>query len=110
MKIAVIFFFAILSEVLGTAALKLSDGFTKWIPSTGVVIGYGLSFYLLAISLKYFPIGLAYAIWSGVGIVLTVIIGVVVWHETIDWARGLGIALILGGVLVINLFSNVTAH
>jgi small multidrug resistance pump len=110
MKIAIIFFFAILSEVLGTAALKFSDGFTKFIPSALVVIGYGLSFYLLAISLKVIPIGLAYAIWSGVGVVLTVIIGVLVWHETIDWGRGIGIALILAGVLFINLFSKVTAN
>jgi len=75
MKTALILFFAILSEVIATIALKLSDGFTRIVPSVIVVIGYGASFYLLSISLKVLPIGLAYAIWSGVGIVLTVIGG-----------------------------------
>jgi len=110
MKTALILFFAILSEVIATTSLKLSDGFTKIVPSLIVVIGYGASFYLLSISLKVIPIGLAYAIWSGVGIVLTVIAGILIWRESLDWARVLGIILILLGVLVINLFSEVTAH
>jgi len=67
MKIAIILFFAILSEVIATIALKLLDGFTRIVPSVIVVIGYGASFYLLSISLKAIPIGLAYVIWSGVG-------------------------------------------
>lgn len=75
-----------------------------------VVIGYGASFYLLSISLKVIPIGLAYAIWSGVGIVLTVIAGIFIWRETLDWARVIGIIFIILGILVINLFSKVTAH
>ena len=78
MKTALILFFAILSEVIATTSLKLSDGFTKLVPSMIVVIGYGASFYLLSISLKVIPIGLAYAIWSGVGIVLTVIAGMII--------------------------------
>jgi len=110
MKTASIFFLAILSEVFATSALKFSDGFTRLIPSIFVAIGYGVSFYLLSISLKVIPIGIAYAIWSGVGIVLTVIIGAVIWHETIDWARGAGIALIISGVLIINLFSKTAIH
>jgi len=110
MKTALILFFAILSEVIATTSLKLSDGFTKIVPSLIVVIGYGASFYLLSISLKVIPIGLAYAIWSGVGIVLTVIAGILIWRESLDWARVFGIILILLGVLVINLFSEVTAH
>lgn len=110
MKIALILFFAILSEVIATTALKLSDGFTKLLPSIIVVIGYGASFYLLSISLKVIPIGLAYAIWSGVGIVLTVIAGMIVWREALDWARVTGILLIMLGILIINLFSKVTAH
>ena len=73
-----------------------------------VVIGYGASFYLLSISLKVIPIGLAYAIWSGVGIVLTVIAGMIIWRETLDWARVVGILFILLGILVINLFSKIT--
>jgi len=110
MKIALILFFAILSEVIATTALKLSDGFTKIIPSVIVVIGYGASFYLLSISLKVIPIGLAYAIWSGVGIVLTVIAGILIWRESLDWARIIGIIFIILGILVINLFSKITVH
>ena len=110
MKTALILFFAILSEVIATTALKLSNGFTKILPSMVVLIGYGTSFYLLSISLKVIPIGLAYAIWSGVGIVLTVIAGILIWRETLDWARVVGIIFIILGILVINLFSKITAY
>ena len=110
MKIALIFFFAVASEVTATTALKFSEGFTKLIPSLVVVAGYGLSFYLLSLSLKVIPIGTAYALWSGIGIVLTVIIGAVLWREQMDWARGIGISLIIIGILVINLFSKVTVQ
>lgn len=110
MKTAVIFFFAVLSEVIATTALKFSEGFTKLIPSLVVVAGYGLSFYLLSLSLKVIPLGTAYALWSGIGIVLTVLIGILVWREQMDWARGIGITLILVGILVINLFSKTTSH
>ena len=110
MKTALILFLAILSEVIATTALKLSDSFTKLIPSVVVLIGYGTSFYLLSMSLKVIPIGLAYAIWSGVGIVLTVIAGILIWREALDWARVVGIFFIILGILVINLFSKVTAH
>ncbi len=110
MKIALIFFFAVLSEVTATTALKFSEGFTKPVPSLIVVVGYGLSFYLLSLSLKVIPLGTAYALWSGVGIVLTVIVGAALWREQMDWARGIGIALIIAGILVINLFSKVTTH
>ena len=79
MKIAIIFFFAVLSEVIATTALKLSEGFTKLPPSIVVVVGYGFSFYLLSLSLKVLPIGVAYALWSGIGIILTVIAGIVLW-------------------------------
>jgi small multidrug resistance pump len=75
MKTALIFFFAVLSEVIATASLKFSEGFTRLLPSIIVVLGYGLSFYLLSISLKVMPMGIAYALWSGIGIVLTVIAG-----------------------------------
>jgi small multidrug resistance pump len=110
MKIALIFFFAVLSEVTATTALKFSEGFTKLIPSLVVVIGYGLSFYLLSLSLKVMPIGTAYALWSGIGIVLTVIIGILLWREQMDWARSIGITLIIIGILVINLFSKSVAQ
>ena len=110
MKIALIFFFAVLSEVIATTALKFSEGFTKLIPSLVVVVGYGLSFYLLALSLKVMPLGTAYALWSGIGIVLTVIIGMLLWREQMDWASGIGIMFIIAGILIINLFSTSTAH
>ena len=110
MKTALIFFFAVLSEVIATTSLKFSEGFTKFLPSLIVVLGYGLSFYLLSISLKVMPIGIAYALWSGIGIVLTVIAGKMIWQEALDGPRLTGIGLILLGILIINLFSKVTAH
>lgn len=110
MKTAIIFFFAVLSEVIATTALKFSEGFTKLVPSVVVIVGYGISFYLLSLSLKTIPIGTAYAMWSGIGIVLTVFAGIVLWKESMDWARGIGIILILVGILIINLFSKSAAH
>lgn len=110
MKTALIFFFAVLSEVIATASLKFSGGFTKWVPSIIVVVGYGLSFYLLSITLKVMPIGIAYARWSGIGITLTVIAGKMIWNESLDWARVTGMALIIPGILIINLFSRSAAH
>ena len=110
MQTFLILLFAILSEVIGTTALKLSNGFTKPIPSLVVVIGYGASFYLLSLALKTMPIGVAYAIWSGVGLILTVIAGMVIWRETLDWARVVGIILILAGIVFINVISKSTAH
>jgi small multidrug resistance pump len=105
-----IFFFAVLSEVIATTSLKFSEGFTKLLPSLIVVVGYGLSFHLLSLSLKVMPIGIAYALWSGIGIILTVIAGKMLWNETLDWARITGIGLILLGILIINLFSKATVH
>lgn len=110
MKTFAILFFAILSEVIATSSLKYSEGFTKPIPSVIVAVGYGLSFYLLSIALKTMPIGVAYAIWSGVGLVLTVIAGIILWRETLDWAKVTGIVLILAGIVLINVFSKSTTH
>jgi len=110
MKTALILFFAVLSEVIATTSLKFSEGFTKLVPSIIVVVGYGLSFYLLSITLKVMPIGIAYALWSGIGITLTVILGKIIWNDSLDWARVTGIILIIMGILVINLFSKATAH
>jgi small multidrug resistance pump len=108
MKTAMILFFAVLSEVIATTSLKFSEGFTKLVPSVVVVLGYGLSFYLLSMTLKVMPIGIAYALWSGIGITLTVIAGKIIWNESLDWARVTGIILIIIGILIINLFSKVT--
>lgn len=110
MQTLLILFLAILSEVTATSALKLSNGFTKLVPSIVVVIGYGASFYLLSLALKAMPVGVAYAIWSGVGLVLTVIAGMILWRETLDWARVTGILLILVGIVLINVVSKSPAH
>lgn len=98
-------FIAILAEVIGTSALKMSDGFSKIGPSLVVVAGYGCAFYFLALVLKSIPVGIAYAIWAGVGIALITIIGVVFFKQTLDAPAVAGIALIISGVIVINVFS-----
>lgn len=96
---------AIVAEVIGTSALKASNGFTAWRPSLVVVLGYAVSFYFLALVLRTLPVGIAYAIWSGVGIVLISAIGWLVYQQTLDAAAIVGIALIIAGVCVIQLFS-----
>ena len=101
---------AIVSEVIGTTALNASHQFTKLIPSAIVVIGYGLSFYFLSHTLKVMPVGIVYAIWSGLGIVLITLIGLVAFGQKIDLPAALGMALILAGVLVINVFSKTVTH
>ena len=96
---------AIVTEVVGTSAIKSSVGFTKLWPSLIVILGYGLSFYYLALALRSFPIGVTYAIWSGVGIVLITLIGFL-WHkETPNLPDLIGMGFIITGVLVIHLFS-----
>jgi multidrug transporter EmrE-like cation transporter len=100
---------AIASEVLGTTFLKLSDGFTRPIQSAVFVVAYGLSFYLMALSLKSIPLGTAYAIWSGLGTAATVVIGVLLWKESLDPWRLIGIALIIVGVVVLNFLSKAAA-
>ena len=101
---------AIVTEVVGTTALKASEGFTKLWPSVTVVVGYALAFYLLALVLRTIPVGIAYAIWAGLGIVLVTVAGVVLYGEKPDLPALLGIAMIIGGVAVIQLFSSVSAH
>ncbi|MFD1383120.1 DMT family transporter [Rhodanobacter aciditrophus] len=110
MKTWVILLVAIVSEVVATSALKASDGFTKLVPSVLVVVGYGLAFYLLSLTLKVMPVGIAYAIWAGLGIVLTAVIGWLFFQQRLDFAAFAGIALILAGVLVINVFSSTNGH
>lgn len=101
---------AIVAEVVGTTALKASEGFTRLWPSVTVVVGYGLAFYLLALVLRTIPVGIAYAIWAGLGIVLVTVAGVLLYGEKPDLPALLGIAMIIGGVAVIQLFSAVSAH
>ncbi|MDH3000977.1 transporter [Chelonobacter oris] len=101
---------AIVSEVFGSSMLKLSDGFSRLWPSVGVVIGFGLAFYFLALALKAIPLGTAYAVWAGVGLVLTVLVSLVFFGQKADAAGIFGIGLILAGVVVLNVFSSMGAH
>ena len=96
---------AILSEVLATSMLKASDGFTKLFPSIISFIGYAVSFYFLSMVLKYIPIGISYAIWSGLGIVLISIVGLFFFKQQLDLPGIFGMILIISGVVVIHLFS-----
>ncbi|MEY2699534.1 MAG: hypothetical protein RIQ52_289 [Pseudomonadota bacterium] len=97
---------AILSEVFATSALKTSDGFSRLWPSVMVIAGYATSFYLLAQTLRVIPVGVAYAIWSGVGTVLITLIGWSVYGQRLDLPALLGIGMITTGVIVMNLFSS----
>ncbi len=99
---------AIVSEVVGTSALKASDGFTRLGPSVAVVLGYGAAFWFLSLTLKYLPVGVSYAIWSGVGMVLITLVGWWLYGQRPDFAAWLGMALIVAGVAVIQLFSRVS--
>jgi small multidrug resistance pump len=96
---------AIIAEVIGTSALKATEGFTRLAPSAVVVVGYGVAFYFLALALKHIPVGVAYAIWSGVGIALITLIGWIVFKQALDAAALAGIGLIVLGVIVIQVFS-----
>ncbi|SPL71552.1 DMT family transporter [Acinetobacter stercoris] len=101
---------AIISEVAGSTFIVKSDGFTKLAPSIAVLVLYSIAFYLLSQVVKVIPLGITYAIWAGVGIILTAIIGVIVFRQALDLAAMIGIALIISGVIVINLFSHTAGH
>lgn len=101
---------AIVAEVIATTALKASDGFSQGWPSVITVVGYGIAFYCLALTLRVIPTGVAYAIWSGVGIVLISLVALVVYQQKLDWPAILGMVLIVAGVVVINVFSKSVTH
>ena len=101
---------AIVAEVIATSALKASDGFSRLVPSGVVVIGYGVSFYFLALTLRTMPIGVAYAIWSGVGVTLITLIGWLVFKQMMDAPAVIGIAMITIGVVVLNFFSKAVSQ
>jgi len=101
---------AIVSETIATSALKASDGFTRLLPSVAVVAGYGIAFYFLSLTLRTIPVGVAYAVWSGVGIMLISLVGWVVYGQKLDAAALAGMALIVAGVIVMNVFSKSAAH
>ena len=101
---------AIVAEVLGTTAMKASEGFSKLVPSIATVLAYGTSFYFLSHVLSHIPVGIAYAIWSGVGIVLISLLGWLFYKQSLDAPAVVGMGLIIAGVVVINLFSRSSAH
>lgn len=102
MKAYIFLTISIVTEIFGTAMLKLSDGFTVLLPSLGVIIGYSCSFFFLGLTLKTMPLSVAYAIWSGAGTALTVLVSVLLWGEVLTALKIAGILLIIGGVVLCN--------
>ena len=101
---------AIVAEVIATSTMKSTNEFTRFWPSVVVVLGYGIGFYCMAISLRVLPVGIMYAIWAGMGIVLVSIVGWVVYKQALDIAAIIGIGLIIAGVIMINVFSESISH
>ena len=101
---------AIVCEVIATSALKASAEFTRLVPSIIVVIGYGVAFYCLALTLRTIPVGIAYAIWSGIGIVLIALVGWLWFRQSLDLPAIIGLGLIIAGVVVVNAFSRSVPH
>jgi small multidrug resistance pump len=101
---------AIAFEVVGTTLLKQTEQFTRLWPTVFSMAAYGVAFYLLSMVLRTMPVGIAYAIWSGLGIVFVSIIGVVVFRQSLDWPAILGLSLIIIGIVIVNLFSSSVDH
>ncbi len=101
---------AIVAEVIATSALRAADGFSRLVPSIVVVAGYVVAFYCLSMTLRTIPVGIVYAIWSGVGIVLITLVAMVLYRQVPDLAAICGLGLIVAGVVVLNLFSRMQAH
>jgi small multidrug resistance pump len=101
---------AIVAEVIGTSALKASDGFSRLRPSALTIVAYGISFYFLSLTLRAIPVGVAYAVWSGVGIILVTMVGWLYFDQRLDTPAIIGMALIVSGALVLNLFSKTIPH
>ncbi|WP_246797753.1 DMT family transporter [Burkholderia perseverans] len=101
---------AIVAEVIGTSALRASEGFTRLVPTLIVVAGYAIAFYGLSLTLKSMPVGIVYAIWSGAGIVLITLVAIVLYKQVPDLPAVIGLGLIIAGVVVLNLFSKMQAH
>jgi len=101
---------AVLFETLGTSSLLASQQFTRLWPSLGVIVGFGMAFYLLTLVLRHLPLGITYAVWSGLGICFTALVGWAVFRQPVDIAALLGMGLILAGIVVINVFSGTATH
>lgn len=100
---------AIVAETIATSALKSSEGFSRFWPSAIVVVGYGIAFYCLSLTLRVIPMGVTYAVWSGIGIALITLVGWLVYGQKLDVPALIGIALIIAGVIIMNVFSK-TGH
>ncbi|WP_408455660.1 DMT family transporter [Paraburkholderia fungorum] len=101
---------AIVAEVIATSAMRASEGFSRLLPATVVVIGYGIAFYCLSLTLKTIPVGIVYAVWSGAGIVLITLVALVLYRQVPDLPAIIGLGLIIAGVAVLNMFSKMQAH
>ncbi len=101
---------AVAAETIGTSALQSSQQFTRLWPSVLVVVAYAISFYLLSMTLKFMPVGVVYALWSGLGIVFIALIGFWVFGQRLDWPAVLGLVLIIAGIVVIQMFSKSVTH
>lgn len=101
---------AIVAEVLATTSLKASAEFTKLIPSLIVIVGYAVAFYFMTLVLRFIPVGITYAVWAGLGIVLVAILGAIAYKEFPDMPAVIGMALIVAGVVIINVFSQTVSH
>ncbi|MEQ8333947.1 SMR family transporter [Nisaea sp.] len=101
---------AIIAEVIGTMALKATNGFTVVLPSAIVLVAYGAAFVLLSFCLREIPVGIAYGIWAGIGIVLVTVAGAVIYKQIPDLAAVIGLMLIVAGVTIIHVFSKSTGH
>lgn len=101
---------AIVSEVIATSALKAAEGFTRGLPSVLVIAGYASAFYFMSLTLKEIPLGITYAIWSGVGLALIALAGWIFYGQALDLPAIIGLSLIVAGVLVLNLFSKAAVH
>jgi small multidrug resistance pump len=102
--------FAIIAEVIATSSLRATEEFTKPLPTLIMVAGYGVAFYFMTLALRSLPLGITYAVWSGLGIVLISIIGIIFYNEKLDLAATFGMGLIILGVMVIHLFSKTIKH
>ncbi|MEL6376801.1 MAG: multidrug efflux SMR transporter [Pseudomonadota bacterium] len=109
-KAYLLLFIAVLFEAVGTTSLQASQQFTRLVPTIGVFLGFGMSLYILVIVLKYLPLGITYAVWSGFGICLTALVGWLVFKQSVDMPALVGMSLIVAGIVVINLFSVTGTH
>jgi small multidrug resistance pump len=101
---------AIVAEVIATSAMRASEVFSRLLPSAVVVLGYGVAFYCLSLTLRSIPVGIVYAVWSGAGIVLITLVALVLYRQVPDVPAIIGLGLIVSGVAVLNLFSKMQAH